>query len=56
MIFNKNKIELPRIIAIRIQDKTKVRRLMGREPFIFHMMIRQGITVFNLETEIPDIV
>ena len=53
---NGNKMELPRIIAIRIQDKIKERRLMSREPLIFHVMIRQGITWFNLETEIPEIV
>ena len=50
--FKDNKIELPRIVAIRIQDKIKVRRLMNREPLIFHVMIRQGITRLNLETEI----
>ena len=54
--FNDNKIELPRIVAIRIWDKIKVRRLMTREPLIFHVMIRQGITWFNLETEIPEVV
>ena len=54
--FNDNKIELPRIIAIRIQVKIKVRRLMSREPLIFHIIIRQGITWFNLETETPEIV
>ena len=54
--FNDNKIELPRIIAIRIWDKIKVRKLMSREPLIFHIMIRQGITWFNLETETPEIV
>ena len=54
--FNDNKIELPKIVAIKIKDKIKVRRLMSREPLIFHMMIRQGITWFNLETEIPEIV
>ena len=37
--FNDNKIELPRIVAIRIWDKIKVRRLMDREPLIFHVMI-----------------
>ena len=42
--FINSKIELPRIIAIRIWDKIKVRRLMSREPLIFHIMIRQGIT------------
>ena len=54
--FNDNKIELPKIIAIKIWDKIKVRRVMNREPLIFHVMIRQGIVWFNLETEIPDIV
>ena len=54
--FNDNKIELPRIVAIRIQDKIKVRRLMNREPVLFHVMIRQGITWFTLETELPEIV
>ena len=56
LTFNDNKIELPKIVAIKIWDKIKVRRLMNREPLIFHMMIRQGITWFNLETEIPEIV
>ena len=54
--FNDNKIELPKIVAIKIWDKIKVRRLMSREPLISHVMIRQGITWFNLETEIPEIV
>ena len=53
---NDNKIELPRIITIRIWDKIKVRRLMSREPLIFHVIIIQGITWFNLEIEIPEIV
>ena len=42
--FNDNKMELPKIVAIKIQDKIKVRRLMNREPLNFHVMIRQGIT------------
>ena len=33
--FNDNKIELPKIIAIKIWDKIKVRRLMNREPIFF---------------------
>ena len=56
MTFNDNKIELPKIVTIRIPDKIKVRRLMNREPLIFHVMIRQGITWFNLEIEVPEIV
>ena len=54
--FNDNKIELPKIVAFKIWDKIKVRRLMNRELLIFHIMIRQGIMWFNLETEIPEIV
>ena len=49
--FNNNKIDLPKIVAIKIQDKVKVRRLTNREPLNFHMMIRQGMTSFTLETE-----
>ena len=54
--FNGNKIELHKIVAIKIWERITVRRLMNRELLIFHMMIRQGITWFNLETEIPEIV
>ena len=54
--FKDNKIELPKIVTIKILDKIKVRRLMTREPLIFHVMIRQGIIWFNLETEMPEIV
>ena len=54
--FNNNKIELPKIVAIKIWDKIKVRRLMNRQPLNFHMMIRQGITWFNLEAEIQEVV
>ena len=50
--FNDNKIDLSNIVAIKIRDKIKVRSLMNREPLNFHMMIRQGIMWFNLETEI----
>ena len=49
--FNDNKIDLPKIIAIKIQDKIKVRRLMNKELLNFHMMITQRIMWFNLETE-----
>ena len=54
--FNNDKIELPKIVAIKIWDKIKVRRLMKRQPLNFHVMIRQGITWFNLEAEIPEVV
>ena len=48
--FNDNKLDLPKIVTIKMQDKIRVRRLMNREPLNLHM-IRQGITWYNLETE-----
>ena len=54
--FNNDRIELPKIVAIKIWDKIKVGRLINRKPLNFHVMIRQGITWFNLETEIPKVV
>ena len=49
--FNDNKIDLPKIVTIKMQDKIRVRRMMNREPLNLHIMIRQGITWYNLETE-----
>ena len=51
MTFKDNKIDLPRIVVIKLQDKIKVRRLMNREPLLFHLMLKQGITWFTLATE-----
>ena len=43
--FNDNKIDLPKIVTIKIRDKFRARRLMNREPSNLHVMIRQGITM-----------
>ena len=51
IIFNDNGIDLPKIVAMKMQDKIRVRRLMNRESLNFHMMIRPGITWYNLEPE-----
>ena len=56
MTFNDNKINLPMVVVIKLQDKIKVRRLMNREPLLFHMMIKQGMTWFTLASEIPEVV
>ena len=32
-------------------DKIRVRRMINRESQNFHIMIKQGITWYNLETE-----
>ena len=49
--FNGNKIDLPKVVIIKLQDKIKVRKLMNREPLLFHLMLKQGITWFTLATE-----
>ena len=46
--FNDNKINLPRVVTIKLQDKMKVRHMMKREALLFHLMLKQGITWFTL--------
>ena len=53
--FNGNEIDLPKIIMIKMQDKIRVRRMINRESQNFHIMIKQGITWYNLETEIETV-
>ena len=54
--FNENNIDLLRIVVIKLQDKIKVRRMMNREPLLFHLMLKQGITRFTLATETQETV
>ena len=54
--FNGNKIDLSKIVIIKFQDKIKLRRLMNREPLLFHLMLKQGITWFTLATETQETV
>ena len=53
--FNGNEIDLPKIITIKMQDKIRVRRMINKETQNFHIMIKQGITWYNLETEIETV-
>ena len=48
--FNSNEIKLPKLVMIKIQDKIRVRRMMSREMQNFHIMVKQGMTWYNLET------
>ena len=48
VIFSENKISLPRVVTIKLQDKIKVRHLMNRQPLLFHIMLKQGITWYTL--------
>ena len=54
LTFN-DKIDLPKIITIKMRDKITMRRMINKEPLNFHMMVRQGITWYNLETEIETV-
>ena len=49
--FNDNKIDLSKVVIIKLQDKIKVRRLMNRKPLLFHLMLKQGITWFTMARE-----
>ena len=46
--FNDKKINLPRIVTIKLRDKIKIRHLMMKEPLLFHIMLKQGITCFTV--------
>ena len=48
--FNSNEIKLPKLVMIKIQDKIRVRRMMSREMQNFHIMVKQGMMWYNLET------
>ena len=49
LTFNSSKIELPKLVMIKIQDKIRVGRMMSRETRNFHIMVRQGMMWYNLE-------
>ena len=49
--FNGNKIDLPRVVIIKLQDKFKIRQLMNRELLLFHLMLKHGITWFTLAVD-----
>ena len=40
MTFNGNKIDLPRVVIIKLQEKFKIRLLMNTEPLLFHLMLK----------------
>ena len=46
--FNSNKVNLPRSVIIKLRDKFKIRCMMKKDPVLFHIMLKQGITWFSL--------
>ena len=55
LLDNSNEIQLPQILTIKMQDKIRVRRMINKETLNFHIIIKQGITWYNLETEIETV-
>ena len=50
MALNGNKINLPPSVTIRFKDIFKIRCIVNREPLLFHIMLKQGMTWFTLES------
>ena len=44
--FNENKINLPRVVTIKLQDKIKVRCLMNKEPLSYNLNV---LIIFTYE-------
>ena len=42
--FQYKKINLPRVVTIKLQDKIEIGHLMKTEPLLFNLMLKQGIT------------
>ena len=51
--FNSNKINMPKSITIKFRDKFKIRHMVEREPFLIHIMLRQGFNWFTLASGNP---
>ena len=43
VIFNGKVINLPKSIMVRLWDKFKVRQMMGNQPLLFYLMLKQGL-------------
>ena len=46
--FSDSRINLPRIVTIKLRDNIKIRYLMKKEPILFCRMLKQGNTWFTL--------
>ena len=46
--FHGKVINLPKSITIKLWDKFKVRYVMGNQPILFHLMLKQGFNWFTL--------
>ena len=51
MTLNGNEINLPSSIIKPFRDKFRARKLLRKQPLLFHVMLKQGKTWFTLEYE-----
>ena len=49
MTLNGNEINLLSSVVIPLRDKIRARKLLRRQPLLFHVMLKQGKTWFTLE-------
>ena len=56
MTFNGNKLNLPRLVTIKLRGKFKIMHIMKKEPLLFHVMLKQGITWFTLASNTQETV
>ena len=47
MTLNGNEINLPSSVVILVRDTFRVRKLLRKQPLLFHMMLKQGKTWFT---------
>ena len=48
---NGNEINLPMSVILTFRDKFQARKLIGKQPPLLHIMLKQGKTWFTLENE-----
>ena len=53
--FNGRVVNLPKLIPVKLWDKFKVRHMMGSQPILFHLMLKQGFNWFTLTLEEQEI-
>ena len=53
MTLNSNNINLPKSVTTKFRDKFKIRHTVKREPLLFHIMLKQGLTWFTLASNNP---
>ena len=56
MTFKGNKVNLPRLVTIKLRDKFKIRHKMKKEPVLFHIILKQEITWFTLASNTQETV